>query len=243
MRSVRRKMRRQIQLWWSPAVGGEPGGIPAWLPEHEQRHCRDIAHPARRREAMTARVLVRSVLSRQVPLGPGAWAISRDALGKPALVPPHPLRFSVAHAEGLVVCAVAWNREVGVDVEPLSRGASLLPLAARVLSPAERHSLDAPGDAPVLQDRLLSTWVLKEALLKGLGVGLTVSPEEVSLDLGPEGPSITHAPQGGDGWQLALLDLEGYRIGLAAGPDSEPLELRVRRADGSHLIESAARSQ
>ena len=76
-----------------------------------------------------------------------------------------------------------------------------------------------------------------------LGVGLTVSPEEVSLDLGPEGPSITHAPQGGDGWQLALLDLEGYRIGLAAGPDSEPLELRVRRADGSHLIESAARSQ
>jgi 4'-phosphopantetheinyl transferase len=160
-------------------------------------------------------------------VAPHAWVFTDGALGKPTLGPSHPLRFSVAHVEGLVVCAVAWNWEVGVDVEPFSRGASLLRHVERVLSPAERQSAGTEG-APRLEERLLSTWVLKEALLKGLGVGLTVSPEEVSLDLGPAGPSITHAPPGGDGWQLALLDLEGHRIGLAAAPGPERLELQVR---------------
>ena len=32
------------------------------------------------------------------------------------------LEFNLSHTRGLVACAVAWNRIVGVDVEPLAEG-------------------------------------------------------------------------------------------------------------------------
>src|SRR5262249_1951920 len=82
-----------IHLWWPRPGDGESEGIPAWLPGPEQSQCRGISHPARRREAITARVLLRTVLSRHVPVPRHAWVFRHDALGKPTLGPSHPLRF------------------------------------------------------------------------------------------------------------------------------------------------------
>jgi 4'-phosphopantetheinyl transferase len=79
--------------------------------------------------------------------------------GKPAL--PGGSDFSIAHAAGLVACAVASTGRVGFDIEP--SGAVKLAIAERVL--------DAPSRARLASGELSPTdvWVMKEATVKLLG--------------------------------------------------------------------------
>jgi 4'-phosphopantetheinyl transferase len=106
-----------------------------------------------------------------------ALGVSADDLGfevepggKPHLVKPSRIDFSVSHTTGAVAVVTLLGRAVGIDLERVR------PLPARrrihrAFSATDRAAIDAAGDP----DReLLLTWTRKEALLKALGMGLTV---------------------------------------------------------------------
>ncbi len=135
--------------------------------------------------------------------------IARTALGKPYAVSGE-VFFSVSHAKELVACCVSTDREVGVDVEPLSNGPRVLRMAEDVLTPDEIAHL---GDAR--EERAVVLWSCKEAYVKAYGarlgeidpekIGFRVSGARARLVSGGVGPAV-----------LRVLVHRGHAIVVAA---------------------------
>lgn len=121
-----------------------------------------------------AGILLQKALEReQIPAH--AQLFDRHPQGKPFLPQfPH-VHFSLSHAGLLAVCAVA-DHPVGVDAE-LPRCTP--ELAKRHFAPEELAHLDSP-------DALQRLWTAKEAFLKMLGLGMTVSLNSFTVLLGDE---------------------------------------------------------
>src|SRR5262245_61852094 len=86
--------------------------------EERQRYER-LRFDHSRRQYLVWRALVRVVLSVYSGAVPESFVFAPSRWGKPAVVQPAgvTLAFNLAHASGLVVCAVARADAVGVDVE------------------------------------------------------------------------------------------------------------------------------
>ena len=99
-----------------------------------------------RREYLMTRALVRDVLSRYAPeIEPAAWRFVRSKYGRPSVAPElgtFDFRFNLSNTKGLVVCAISRD-EIGADVEAISRGEKVLPIAETVFSDEELRTLRA----------------------------------------------------------------------------------------------------
>jgi phosphopantetheinyl transferase len=75
----------------------------------------------RHRDRWTAaRGTLRAILAAYLRRAPVSLSLGADANGKPYLEHrdgPAPLRFNLAHADGMALIALGWRREVGVGVE------------------------------------------------------------------------------------------------------------------------------
>ena len=129
-----------------------------------------------RAEFLGARGIVRTTVAWHVGLAPQAIRFEGPRIEKPRLLDPAcaDIDVSVAHAGGRIACAFLHEGAIGVDIEALDRRiGDTLALAIRVLSPAEFEALDRSSRTDL--DRLfLRAWTRKEAVLKALGVGLSI---------------------------------------------------------------------
>jgi 4'-phosphopantetheinyl transferase len=182
-------------------------------PERERQGRLRVA--ADRRRDLAARALVRTVLSRHVPIPPGAWVFGADANGRPRIVAPQPLppiEFNIAHSGDLVVLAVATGRALGVDVEDTGRRTDTVALE-RYFAPREREALIALPPA-VRRQRFFELWTLKESYLKARGVGLRLPLRGVAFEFGaPAAVQLSFTGVFVDDaarWALAQLTLRGH---------------------------------
>src|ERR1044072_5220823 len=102
----------------------------AWLHPSELERYHRFVFDRHRLEFLATRALVRRALSSIRPIDPPAWRFRITAHGLP---------FNLANHPPPPVCSLrpaddAAVREVGVDVEPLTRGAEIVPLAPSVFS-------------------------------------------------------------------------------------------------------------
>ncbi len=165
--------------------------------------------------------------------------IARGA-GKPRLVGARrDLRYSVSHAGGLTLVAVAAGREVGVDVERLGRG-RWLSLPGHVLTPSEQRSLDAVAGA-AREAAFLRLWACKEAVLKAAGVGLAIDPSCVEVSDPAEPPALLDVPAAigpAARWALVELALPGHVVVVALERPGAGVVLRSEPGGVGLLTES-----
>ena len=127
------------------------------------------------------------------------------------------MRFNLSHARSLIACAVAYDAEVGVDVEETDRGIEALELAERFFAPSEvAHLRAAPSD--IRDERFFTLWTLKEAYIKALGTGLSTDLKAFAID--PVRPGFA---DGDDRWHFAA----------AAPTPRHALAICVRRTDAA----------
>ena len=163
-----------------------------------------------RHECLVTRALVRTVLSRYTEMSPDAWMFEANSYGRPELTPGQcalPLRFNLSHTDGLIACAVALDRDVGVDVESLNHRGETVTLADHYFSKQEVHDLhQLPEDRQ--RERFLAYWTLKESYIKARGMGLAISLGDFGFRLEDHGPiRISFQPRIHDDpsdWQFAL---------------------------------------
>ncbi|KVK79495.1 MULTISPECIES: 4'-phosphopantetheinyl transferase family protein [Burkholderia] len=125
-----------------------------------------------------ARAMVRVVLGEYLSADPARLVFDVEPGGKPVLFG-RDLEFSVSHASGAVLMAVAKKR-VGCDLESLGRKLDVDALAAASLGERERDLFErAPKNAR--ERLLLQLWTRKEALLKAHGAGLRRDPRELEM--------------------------------------------------------------
>jgi 4'-phosphopantetheinyl transferase len=192
-------------------------GLLAWLHPAELERYHRFVFERHRIEYLATRGLVRRALSSFHPVEPAAWRFRTTAHGRPEIDPPSGLIFNLANHPTLIVCAIRSGAELGVDVEPLTRGPEIVPLADAVFAPRERTALRALP-APAQPDRALSLWTLKEAYIKARGLGLSLPLDGFAFSFEAARPQIAFAPtisDTPDRWTFRTADLLDHRIALA----------------------------
>jgi 4'-phosphopantetheinyl transferase len=154
--------------------------LPSLLSEPEKRRLERFRFEPDRVMFLVARALVRLTLSRCADVRPEAWRFRTGTHGRPEIShPPSRLRFSLSHTKGLAACAVILERDIGLDVEALSREPAI-ELARRFFSAREADQLArTPIDGRAT--RFLEYWTLKEAYVKARGLGLSLPLDRFSV--------------------------------------------------------------
>jgi 4'-phosphopantetheinyl transferase len=219
------------RLWWvrpetflaSPAMLG-------LLSDQERAQQQRFLPPAKRQEYLVTRILVRSVLGEVLGVAPQALQFVSNEWGRPALVTAlshSPLYFNVSHTEGLIVCLVSTEGEVGVDTESFARAPDLLTLAPDVFSAKELSDLAALPVQDQAQ-RAVVLWTLKESYIKARGMGLSIPLDKFSFRFESGGVRLEVEPELGDDgkrWQLQSQTFGSHCISTAiALPNTDTIE-------------------
>jgi 4'-phosphopantetheinyl transferase len=192
------------------------------LAVEERARAERLMLPRSRHYFIVGRGLLRAILGNYLNCLPQTLHLEYSPQGKPALIglrEAKELHFNVAHSNGLVLFAVAWNRAVGVDLEYVRADLTESRIAQRFFSPRENAGLSG---LPVQQRReaFYTCWTRKEAYLKARGVGLTLPLDQFDVSVAPgEAPVLLATrddPQEAGRWTLCdLAPGPGYRGSLA----------------------------
>ena len=189
-----------------------------------------------RHQHLLARALVRTTLSRYAEVDPAAWIFGENEYGRPHIEPPAGarcewLRFNLSHTDGLMVCGVVRELELGVDVEDTWRSRETVAIADRFFSEGEVEALHGlpPGRQP---DRFFDYWTLKESYIKARGMGLALPlgkfsffPDRRPVAIATD-PSLDDEPAT---WQFELFSpTERHRAAVGVRRGAGQPDLRVR---------------
>ena len=206
--------------------------LEALLAPSERERYDNFGHPRARREYLLARGLARTVLAGYTGVPPQGICFTTDAFGKPLLFAPanDRLHFNLSHSHGVVGCAVALDRQVGIDIEDGSRAVEFLELAERYFAAAEFAHLRKLQGAE-LQTAFFAIWTLKEAFVKAIGLGLRFPLETFSFEL--EGIRLVrfHPPPTLPGkWRFEQFRPNATHLGALA-VECNGMEVRVVMRD------------
>ena len=205
-------MSRQVDLW-AFRLGEVPEGlVEKCLSPQEMHAAHTFLMPEDRARARTGRAALRLILGQRLGCDPEALLFHQPAGHRPLLAGvPHAPGFSVSHSGILILIALA-DGPVGVDVE-LRREGDWIGLAERFFEAGEMSWLQSlPHD--VQADGFFRLWTMKEAYLKGLGIGLTRALDGFSVP--PAGGQVDD-PEEEVPWHVMPLELvPGYSAAIAA---------------------------
>jgi 4'-phosphopantetheinyl transferase len=180
------------------------------LSTEECERCDRLRFKESRRDFVAAHALLRRSLSAYSPRhAPEGWSFETGPMGKPALIRVSTanelIEFNLSHTRGFVACSISSVR-VGLDVERINPETKYFEIAERFFHAKEISALRTlpPHDGAI---RFIELWTLKEALLKGLGLGISEELRDTSFDIQDSGPVCIQAPAGvrPDCWKFAVL--------------------------------------
>lgn len=218
------------RLWWvNPETMVVSPAALALLSEQERAQHQRFIPPKKRHEYLATRVLVRSVLGRALDVEPQTLQFTANAWGRPTLWPAAPLHFNVSHTDGLLVCLVSPNPEIGVDTERLARATDLLALAPNVFAPQELSDL-AALPAGEQAHRAVWLWTLKESYIKARGMGMALALDGFAFRFDTDRVRLEVSPaleDDGARWQFQTHQLGLHCVSTAmAGPMEDLLPVR-----------------
>lgn len=232
----------EAAVWWLTLDDVSEADWRRWatlLDEQEAARAARFYFEADRQQFIAAHALTRCMLSAFGSRAAADWRFAKGRYDKPEVEPPDgapPLRFNLSHTRGLVACAVARGRDIGVDVESLSRPGPDLSIADAYFSPSEVSLLRAQPEA-LQRETFFRLWTLKESYIKAIGAGLSMALDSFSFTFDPirlwSEPAHALRP----GWQFMQFHTSPHQL-LAvavAAPDGEPVALSTRSLRAPNL--------
>lgn len=208
----------EVHVWQVPLGVAADAVASAFgvLSASEQTQARRFTFEDGQRRFTVARGALRRILSHYLNDPPDAHTFETGPHGKPSLPPPpmaegrHPLRFNVSHTNDIAVIAVAWHRELGIDIECVDRKVEMENLSKRFFSPTEAEAV-LQAEAARRRDVFFRIWTTKEAYIKARGDGLSLPLDQFDVvpDLAkPPGLLATrHDPDDLARWRFARVDV------------------------------------
>lgn len=193
------------------------------LTDDERTQMSRLYFARHRHQFLITRTLLRTSLSSYLQVEPADWRFGKNAYGKPEIIFPEiscPVRFNLSHCEGVVLCGIVRDHDIGVDVEDTQRSTSAaLDSLSSYFSESEIAGLARlPEDQQ--KQRFFDYWTLKEAYIKARGLGLAIPLSKFSFQFEADRLSgfETHPDLEDDAanWQFWRLPMaERYRIAVA----------------------------
>jgi len=171
-----------------------------------------------------ARGWLRRILGSYLDVAPERVRLRYGRHGKPELggaLANSGLRFNVSHSEGLGLCALARDRDVGVDVERVKPLRDLEAVAEHFFSRRERSELQRLPEEALLPG-FYACWTRKEAFIKATGEGLARPLHGFDVSVGEPArlERVAGDPEEAGRWSVVeLRPASGYAAALAVeGP-------------------------
>jgi len=183
--------------------------------------------PRPRQHFVVTRGVLRTVLGAYLALDPTKLNFQNSVKGKPSLGAPNAntgITFNVSHAGEVALLAFSRRRELGVDVERVSRDLDIDAVAQRFFSLHEQRQLASVSS----EDRFeafFRCWTRKEAYIKAKGEGLALPLDQfdVSLAVRDTNALLSTRPDGSEAGRWSLREVSagpGYLAALCvAGHD------------------------
>lgn len=156
-------------LAWEKVDGTHPASI---LNAAESVEYNEYKSPGRQKEYLATRNLVRDIVS-HMQLDARKFSLQKDSLGKPSgHYRGQNFKMSIAHTTERVICGIAADIELGVDIEPVNRS-----VPERL-----RNRLVNTNEASLVNnEETIRLWTVKEALVKLKGTGLRTNLNECTI--------------------------------------------------------------
>lgn len=174
-----------LHLWWvSLRTGGDRlQSLQRCLNAAERQRARRFRLPQVRDDWVVGRATLRRLLGAYLGQPAAAIRFEYGPVGKPRLAQHHDGRrlcFNYSDSGGRALYGFAWDGEVGVDLEYLSRDVSFGRIAQRKFTAAEAAAILSLPPARQ-RDAFLACWTRKEGYGKAVGVGIRYPLDSVEL--------------------------------------------------------------
>lgn len=184
----------EVHIWWAGLRVEGAALCACWdsLPSEEARQASKHRFAKDCREFVVRRAVLRQLLARYSRQRAAELHFGFGRDGKPVLRNVEGLHFSMSHACGVAVVAIA-RHPVGIDLEhvqkdlfgPSSCGRALFGEALVEQCLSDREQSYVRGlPAEQRNQALYRCWTRKEAVLKALGTGLLYPPQQVNVIAG-----------------------------------------------------------
>ena len=173
-----------------------------------------------RRRFITGRAALRRILGARLGIDPARLVFDYGTHGKPALAAGGRTMFNVSHSGGVMLCAVAEGRRLGVDIEKEPEGSELMAIARRYFSARELAELEGAGPAE-LRRRFTACWTRKEAAIKATGLGVSTPLAAFSVPTRPGALRCAIEVPEHDGRTALVLESFDVGAGFAAAIAAE----------------------
>jgi 4'-phosphopantetheinyl transferase len=165
----------EIKLWQGEIAGRETDYPQYWRILHptEQQYANTINNVERHRRYVEIHARLRILLGDAVKAAPEQLLIQKAEYGKPYLADYPELAFNLSHTGNQMVLAMAYNRDLGVDIEQCKPRKNLTALVDKCFAEEEKTYWQL---LPVSQQTqaFYRFWTRKEAFVKATGRGIAL---------------------------------------------------------------------
>ena len=219
----------EVHVWAVP-LGGDPAAYRDLMSAAELERLQRYRFADHQRRFQVGHGALRLILAGYLKVEPSTIEYRVGPRGKPYVVG-HDLFFNLSHSGKLALIGVAKS-ELGLDVEKVRHLESLRQIAERHFSGAEFAKLDALKGSPQ-ELAFYRCWTRKEAYIKALGEGLSMSLDsfDVSLDEAPKLVACHDGREDPDKWSMVDVSPGPDFVGAVAMRTAE-IRLRCFAFDG-----------
>lgn len=188
------KRTADIWLCHSGSLSDSNTAFLALLSTEEQARAQRFKFDIHREQFIAFHGFMRVVLAKYLDIDPVNVLYQKGDKGKPfidmACSPEHSLQFNLSHTQDVAILAVMQEAEVGVDVEHIDRKTDWKGICKRFFTEPEQQALFSLKTPEEQELAFYELWTRKEAYMKVLGTGLSLSPTEFTLTVPPEAPAL-----------------------------------------------------
>ena len=204
----------EVHLWWVDLGRSDAGRLAPALGPEEVVAAHNFRRPRDRDRYIVAHGALRSILGRYLGRRPAGLEFRYGPSGKPALRDGR-LRFNLAHAHDLAVCAVA-RAEVGVDLERAHGQADPEWLAAVYPSAGRALTAFPRAERPAAFFR---AWTRMEACVKAAGTTVELGLARLETFLECDASGRSYPLLQGTYWHCYDLTPSAEYVGAVAGSE------------------------
>jgi 4'-phosphopantetheinyl transferase len=228
---------------WTIDLDAEPAAITALLGSlsgEERARAARLRTTELRLRFVVAHGALRAILSRYLETPAASIRLETTSAGKPFVCDSH-IGFNLSHSDGVALCAVTLDAQIGVDVERIRPVPDADAIVRRYFAAGEARAytvMPPPDRTPAF----FSIWTRKEAFVKAIGDGLQCPLDSFEVDGTPSAaePGITIDPTRGAWYLRAFAPAPGYIAAVACDVPIDSFE-RFEFTDGISAPEATDR--
>lgn len=190
---------------WAPlsVSAARQAELAAWLAPAEADRAARYRQARDRRRFIVRRGRLRQLCADRLGCAPSQVPLAEGPFGKP-FVEGASLRLNLSSSGDLALVVLAEDLDVGCDIEWRRPDLASRRTAERLFSPSEKAQLRAIDTEAAFTRAFFACWTRKEALIKGVGLGLSLPLEDFDVSVAPDCPAPLLS--GPPGWSLRAFE-------------------------------------